>query len=232
MSFIKLIFTFWYFILFIITGLLFVEYSYFKEQNNNLDQIKQSYQLAFLSLNNLTDNYKILNQELKSEQQKLIEIKQNLTNKPSSSNISKIAKKSILSWPIKLNKYWISSVFGPRKKSNGKLGFHYGIDMAAIKGTAVYAALSGSIDEARYIKGYGKTIVILHDKKYLNQKLKTRYAHLNKILVKKNQKVKTGQIIGEVGDTGFVRKEGKDASHLHFEVCLNNKRVNPFNFLA
>ena len=67
-----------------------------------------------------------------------------------------------------------------------------------------------------------------------NRKFKTRYAHLDKILVRVGENVCSGDCIGRVGATGFVRKSrrGGSASHLHFEVYMKGKPVNPFFFLA
>jgi len=132
-----------------------------------------------------------------------------------------------MSLPLERSSFWLSSLFGPRKKSNGSWGFHYGIDMAAIKGTPVRAACAGVVVEARYSRGYGNTVVIAHNKKY-----RTRYAHLNKILVRVGQKVGKNNLIGKVGATGSVRKSGRDASHLHFEVYVYGKKVNPLYFLS
>lgn len=130
------------------------------------------------------------------------------------------------SWPIASNKFWLSSFFGPRKKPNGQWGFHKGLDMAAQRGTPVLASLEGLIEQAGYASGYGNTIVVAHDGVY-----KTRYAHLDSIFVKRGQKVIRGQRIGAVGDTGFTRKRGKDASHLHFELYEYGKQVNPLSLL-
>jgi len=132
-----------------------------------------------------------------------------------------------LSWPIERSRFWISSLFGPRRKRSGAWGFHYGVDMASLKGTPVQAACTGIIVEARYAKGYGNTIVIAHSRKY-----RTRYAHLSKILVRVGQKVKRGVLIGRVGDTGYVRSsKGRDASHLHFELIEFGKKINPLSFV-
>lgn len=128
--------------------------------------------------------------------------------------------------PVDEGKYWLSSYFGPRKKPNGQASFHKGIDMAALKGTPVKAAASGFVQEAYEDKGYGKTIVISHEQEH-----KTRYAHLDKILVVKGQRVEQGQLIGKVGATGNVRTAGKDPSHLHFEVYIGQERVNPLQYL-
>ena len=139
-----------------------------------------------------------------------------------------IAKNSemLLSWPIDHSSFWLSSFFGPRKKPDGSWGFHYGLDMAALKGTSVKAAAGGVIVEAGYARGYGNTVLIVHNRKY-----KTRYAHLHDITVKIGQKVSRAYLIGHVGDTGIVRSRGKDASHLHFEVVVFSKHDNPMHYL-
>ena len=129
-------------------------------------------------------------------------------------------------WPIDEHKFWLSSLFGPRKRIDGTWGFHHGIDMAAVKGTAVKAVRAGVVVEASFQTGYGNTVVIKH-----SETIKTRYAHLHSIRVYVGQKIKQGTIIGTVGETGFVRKKGKDGSHLHFEVYERGKRINPLHCL-
>lgn len=126
-------------------------------------------------------------------------------------------------WPIERSLFWISSPFGPRKKKDGSWGFHYGIDMAALKGTLVHACAQGVVVETSYSPyGYGKSVVLLHEKKY-----RTRYAHLDTILVQEGQRVRMGDTIGRVGDSGAVRGK-RDASHLHLEVLDPfGKRINP-----
>lgn len=243
------IFIFWFIVLLVIAGLLFSEYRYFKTQNIIIQQKHNEYFNKFLLLKSLVDKYKNLHLELKKKATIAInnrdEENAGLVNRKLSSSLineisikqnpkinkwHKFQKQPIFKWPLKPKQYWISSLFGARRKANGKLGFHHGIDLAAFKGTPVYAALNGIVLEAGFLKGYGNTIVIRHQDKYKN--FKTRYAHLDKVMIAKNQYIKSGQKIGEVGDTGFVRKKGTDASHLHFEVYLNNKRVNPLYFLA
>ncbi|MBV8660930.1 MAG: M23 family metallopeptidase [Candidatus Dependentiae bacterium] len=129
-------------------------------------------------------------------------------------------------WPLELHHFWLSSLFGARKKANGKPGFHYGIDLAAMKGTPVKAAAAGTVIQAQYVPGYGNNVLIQHNKYY-----RTRYAHLNRIHATVGQKVEQGQKIGTVGDTGSVRKTGRDASHLHFEIYHNGSHVNPLRYL-
>jgi murein DD-endopeptidase MepM/ murein hydrolase activator NlpD len=135
----------------------------------------------------------------------------------------------VFSWPIEKHAFWLSSPFGSRRKPNGARGFHAGIDMAAVKGTPVKAAAAGHVVEAYYDKGYGNTILIMH-----SRVIKTRYAHLAKIMVVVGQKVEIGQVIGAVGDTGhtYSGKRGQDRSHLHFEIHLNGKKVNPLYYMT
>lgn len=154
------------------------------------------------------------------------------TLNPAASGQEELAKgpqEALFIWPLKLTEFWISSFFGPRKNPDGKWGFHYGLDLAACKGTMVYAAGEGIVTESTYMPGYGNVIVITHNEEY-----KTRYAHLDKRLVRKGQQVLCGDPIGKVGATGTVRKTTKNGSgsHLHFEVCKQDKRVNPLYFLA
>ena len=98
--------------------------------------------------------------------------------------------------------------------------------MAACKGTPVKAAASGKVVVAQNLSGYGNCVMLEHNSRY-----KTRYAHLHRIMVHPGQVVQTGEVIGSVGDTGLVRKSGRDASHLHFEVHQDGRRVNPLGFL-
>lgn len=129
-------------------------------------------------------------------------------------------------WPIKRSDFWLSSFFGPRRKPDRSWGFHYGIDMAACRGTPVLAAADGIVIQAHFDAGYGNTILISHNNKY-----KTRYAHLDKMLVSVGQKIEQGTMIGKVGSTGHVRKKkGRDASHLHFEISAHGKKINPLSF--
>jgi len=115
-----------------------------------------------------------------------------------------------------------SSPFGARRIINKtKKTQHRGIDIAVITGTPIKAPANGKIiNEGNYLL-LGKAVFIDH-----GQSLITVYCHLSKILVKTNQRVKRGQIIGHVGNTG--RSTGP---HLHWGVSLNNTRVNPLLFV-
>lgn len=133
----------------------------------------------------------------------------------------------LFSWPVDPAHFWLSSLYGPRKNPSG-WKFHQGLDMAAIRGTPVKAASAGEVIEARFdTHGYGKMVMISHANDY-----KTRYAHLDKILVKPGQYVERGTVIGKVGSTGNARSKHYDASHLHFEVHIAGRTVNPLPLIG
>jgi len=141
--------------------------------------------------------------------------------------VSLIKEKIIFSWPVKVCECWISSLYGWRRS-----GFHHGVDLAATKGTHVFAAADGyieNIDKSHKQYGYGNMILIRHD----HIGCKTRYAHLHSMHVVVGQKVKRGQKIGTVGATGHVigKNTSSDPSHLHFEVYKGDRRVDPLKYL-
>jgi len=99
--------------------------------------------------------------------------------------------------------------------------FHYGMDFSARKGTPIYATGNGTVKRAdNRSSGFGKHIRIDHGFGYVSL-----YAHLSKYNVRRGQKVKRGDIIGFVGNTG--RSIGP---HLHYEILKDNKKINPLNF--
>lgn len=98
---------------------------------------------------------------------------------------------------------------------------HFGMDFSAEIGTPVYATGHGKIIRAdARSSGYGKHIRIDHGYGYI-----TLYAHLNEYNVRVGQEVERGEIIGYVGNTGRSR-----GPHLHYEVHLNDAKLNPVNF--
>ena len=98
---------------------------------------------------------------------------------------------------------------------------HFGMDFSAVRGTPVYATGNGIIKRVdNRAAGFGKHIRIDHGFGYVSI-----YAHLDKYNVKRGQKVKRGQIIGFVGNTGR-----SVAPHLHYEIVKDGKKNNPINF--
>lgn len=117
----------------------------------------------------------------------------------------------------------IASGFGMRFHPIHKIKkLHTGMDFTAPTGTPIYATGNGVIsnDPRRRSSGYGSYVVIDHEYGY-----KTLYAHMSKINARKGQKVKRGEVIGFVGNTGT-----STAPHLHYEVIKNGKKINPVNF--
>ncbi len=99
--------------------------------------------------------------------------------------------------------------------------FHKGIDFTAPKGTPIIATGNGTIIKVeKRLFGYGKNVVIDHGFGYT-----TLYAHMKDIEVKKGERVTKGQVIGTVGSTGT-----STAPHLHYEVRINGKAVNPIDY--
>lgn len=101
------------------------------------------------------------------------------------------------------------------------LKMHTGVDLSAGMGTPIRAADSGTVVQAGWRGGYGKCVVISH-----GNGLATLYAHQSVILVSVGDTVKRGQIIGNVGSTGF-----STGAHLHFEVRVNGTPVDPMRYL-
>jgi murein DD-endopeptidase MepM/ murein hydrolase activator NlpD len=115
----------------------------------------------------------------------------------------------------------IASGFGMRMHPIYKiLKMHQGMDFTAPVGTEIYATGDGTVEKVGWTGGYGKTILINHGYGY-----KTRYAHCSKFKCKKGQKVKRGDHIGYVGNTGQ-----STGPHLHYEVFKNKRQINPVNF--
>jgi len=116
----------------------------------------------------------------------------------------------------------ITSGFGYRRDPfNGQGAMHAGIDFQGAVGSPIFAAADGRVTFAGQKSGYGNAIEITHGNGML-----TRYAHLSRIGVRIGQEVAAGATIGGLGSTG--RSTGP---HLHFEVRINDRAVNPRPFL-
>jgi murein DD-endopeptidase MepM/ murein hydrolase activator NlpD len=127
-----------------------------------------------------------------------------------------------ISIPTDLSKVRLSSVFGYRRDPVfGDIRHHDGIDLSGSRGLPIHASGDGVVLRASFNGGgYGNLVEIDHGFGYT-----TRYAHLNEIDVVEGQKVKRGDKIGELGNSG--KSVGP---HLHYEVRLKNIAQNPLNY--
>jgi murein DD-endopeptidase MepM/ murein hydrolase activator NlpD len=117
---------------------------------------------------------------------------------------------------------FVSSRFGYRMDPvTGRRTMHRGLDFSARLGTPVHSTADGVVTFSGRWKTYGEVVEISHGFGYV-----TRFAHLQKRLVKKGQKVRRGDVIGRVGSSGK-----STFSHLHYEVERDGKRVDPLKFV-
>jgi murein DD-endopeptidase MepM/ murein hydrolase activator NlpD len=122
-------------------------------------------------------------------------------------------------WPVR---GWVTSHFGNRTSPfSGILKFHEGMDIAAQTGTPVMAPADGVVVKAGFGTGYGNMVEISH-----GYGLKTIYGHNSRLNVKAGQRVKRGDVISYIGDTG-----SSTGPHLHYEVKVNGLSVNPVKYL-
>ncbi len=125
-------------------------------------------------------------------------------------------KKGLMKTPVDGAR--MSSGFGMRL--HPVLGFsrmHKGVDFGAASGEPIMAAGGGTVSFAGWHGGHGRYVMIRH-----NKELATAYAHMSRIAVKPGQSVRQGQVIGNVGSSGM-----STGPHLHYEVWLRGKAVNP-----
>lgn len=118
---------------------------------------------------------------------------------------------------------WLTSAFA-RERIHPVLHLarpHEGIDVTARMGTPILAPAAGVVTEVRWVDGYGNMLTIDH-----GYGLVTRYAHCSKILVARSTRVKRGQEVAQVGSTGL-----STGPHLHYEVWVNGKPVNPLKYV-
>jgi murein DD-endopeptidase MepM/ murein hydrolase activator NlpD len=123
-------------------------------------------------------------------------------------------------WPTRGG---LTGFFGGRSDPfTGEPAYHQGIDISTEKGQAVFATADGVVETAAYSGDYGNLIVLSHE-----FGLSTRFGHLSAFAVKPGQSVKRGDIVGYVGSTG--RSTG---AHLHYEILVNGRLINPLQLLA
>jgi murein DD-endopeptidase MepM/ murein hydrolase activator NlpD len=116
----------------------------------------------------------------------------------------------------------LTSSYGVRSDPfKGRAAMHAGIDLAGPIGTPIYATADGFVGRSQWVNGYGNLVEIEH-----GRGIQTRYGHLSRSVVKPGQRVKRGDLIAMMGSTG--RSTG---SHLHYEVRIDGKAVNPVPFM-
>ena len=158
------------------------------------------------SLDNL-DNEVALGEQNKAELHKFLE--QQKTLLASTPSI----------WPTR---GWVTSRFGYRTSPfTSRREFHKGVDISARKNAPIVAPADGIATGIEWHNGYGRVLTIKH-----GYGVVTRYAHLQKALVKQGQYVKRGETVALVGNSG--RTTG---SHLHYEVHLNGVPINPLRYI-
>lgn len=119
---------------------------------------------------------------------------------------------------IKPVNYKVNSEYGMRfHPIHKRYRMHTGVDFAAPTGMPIRAIKSGYVTFSGTKGGYGKAVILQHDKRY-----SSLYGHASKLLVKENEYVKQGQVIALVGSTG-----NSTGPHLHCEIFENGERINP-----
>lgn len=116
----------------------------------------------------------------------------------------------------------ITSPFGPRiHPVFGDQGFHRGVDYGSPSGTPIKASKAGTVAVSQYSSSYGYFVVINH-----GNGVQTLYAHASSLNCKVGQQVQQGQVVANVGSTGW-----STGPHLHFEIRINGEAVNPQNYI-
>lgn len=185
-----------------------------------LAELNDTVQIRTRYLGQLKTDQKDLEKSIDALQKKADELEAELKRIASSSTNSKYTG-GTMTWPLP-GYYGISSYFGNRLHPVLKVyKMHTGVDIAGAgcNGKNVVAAANGKVITAGWISGYGYTVMIDH-----GGGIVTLYAHSQKLLVKKGDTVKAGDVIMLVGSTGYAT-----GPHVHFEVRVNGKYVNPLD---
>ncbi len=188
-----------------------------EEQKLALSDVKE---IRVTYLSKLEKEEDLLEKSIDELQKKADDLTAEIKKLSSSSTTSKYTG-GTMGWPLP-NYYTVTSYYGNRLHPVLKVyKMHTGVDIAGAgcNGKNVVAAADGKVITAGWISGYGYTVMIDHGGGVV-----TLYAHSQKLLVKVGDKVKKGQAIMLVGSTGYAT-----GPHLHFEVRINGKYVNPLD---
>jgi len=173
-------------------------------------------------LNKLHNKYNILSNNQYQYIKKLY--KSDLTKLDAKIELSRL-NSIFTSIPVLMPEYngSITSKYGYRKHPlSQKSSFHCGLDIISGAHSPIYASANGKVTFAGRKRGYGNVIEITH-----SNNVKSIYAHLSSIKIKTGQKVARGVMIGKQGKSGFARGE-----HLHFEIRIKDKHVDPYDFIG
>ncbi len=194
-----------------------IEFS-IKARKSIIDKIDSQKEVYLESLKELEQS----SQEIKNIIERIYQQQEEDSKKASQKEAPTVTlkpKKGILALPIQGK---LISEYGRQKNTDfNTYTFNSGIDISAPLGQVVHAAGSGEVIYTGSIKGYGQIIIIDH-----GGRVTTLYAHLSRILIDIGDKVKKGQPIGQVGDSG-----GVSSTRLHFEVRVEGKPTDPMNWL-
>ena len=124
--------------------------------------------------------------------------------------------------PVNTIDYWFSSGFGWRRSPfTGLKEFHNGLDISSAKGTPIVAPADGTVIKRGYDKYLGKFLKIDHGRKII-----TTYGHLSTCNVSPGQKVKRGDIVASMGNSGL-----STGHHLHYMIKVKDRCVNPLHYI-
>lgn len=121
-----------------------------------------------------------------------------------------------------MESFWVSGRYGRRRDPfNRRWAYHRGLDIASSWHAAVYAVAPGTVRHAARKGRFGRMVEIDH-----GMGIRTRYGHLHRVHVKRGERVEHKRIIGEQGSSGRSQ-----SAHLHYEILVDGRQVNPINFL-
>ncbi|SJZ31391.1 peptidoglycan DD-metalloendopeptidase family protein [Selenihalanaerobacter shriftii] len=188
--------------------------SYKVERGDTLERISKKFNTTVGTIKKLND---FQGDSITSGQTiKVSKLTLDLSN--TSKNVTKVKPDFV--WPTKSGR--ISSDYGWRVHPIlNKKQFHKGIDIALRTGTPIKATKAGKVISSGWISGFGKTITIDHGNGVISL-----YGHNSRLLVRKGQRVKQGQIIAKSGNTG--RSTGP---HLEFRIMIDGNHVNPHKYI-
>ncbi len=195
------------------------------EQKNavvaKLLQNQQTYEQQLSDLEAASNNVKALIKEAEAKAEAARKAAAAQAQAAKRAQAPQVKYNGVFAWPVS-GYTRINDEYGYRKNPiSGKGELHTGLDIQASTGTNIFAAADGVVITARYMNGYGNTVIIDH-----GGGISTLYGHNSKLVVSAGQEVKKGQVISKAGSTGY-----STGPHLHFEVRQNGVAISPWTYL-